>query len=91
MVSDTRIGTIVSVSSHNISLTTVFLHLILGTTGFTETALSDSVFGNGVDPVNLKSQYEACSFDKLKINKAADRTASVNGKADIVNGKYNLL
>lgn len=41
--------------------------------------------------MNLKSQYEACSFDKLKINKAADRTASVNGKADIVNGKYKLL
>lgn len=29
--------------------------------GFTEAQLSDSVFGNGNDSVNLRSQYKACS------------------------------
>lgn len=40
-----------------------------GSTGFSEAQLSDSVFGNGADgspdPVNLKSQYKACSHNKL--------------------------
>jgi len=44
-----------------------------GSTGFSEVQLSDSVFGNGVDPVNIKSQYAACSFDKLNITKPIDR------------------
>ena len=58
-----------------------------GATTATQAQLSDSVFGNGVDPVNLKSQYEACSHNELMINKAADRT-SINGGAAISNGKF---
>ena len=44
-----------------------------------QTTLSDSVFGNGRDPLNLKSQYEACSHNKLIINKAVGSGIS-NGK-----------
>ena len=42
--------------------------------------LSDSVFGNGadgsVDPVTLKSQYSACSYNQLTFVEAADRTGN---------------
>ena len=44
-----------------------------------QTTLSDSVFGNGRDPLNLKSQYEACSHNKLIINKAVGSGIS-NGR-----------
>ena len=44
-----------------------------------QSALSDSVFGNGNDPLNLKSQYEACSHNKLIINKAVGSGIS-NGR-----------
>lgn len=32
--------------------------------------ISDSIFGTAGDPVNLKSQYAACSFNKLAITPA---------------------
>ena len=38
-----------------------------------ESGLSDDVFGNGNDAHNLKSQYEACSFGALTLNKAPNR------------------
>eukprot|EP00977_Amphora_coffeiformis_P017502 scaffold5771_cov171-Amphora_coffeaeformis.AAC.19 len=50
-----------------------------------EDHLSDSVFGTFGDPVNLKTQYAACSADKLNFVPAAPRN-SVNGKGNIVNG-----
>lgn len=38
-----------------------------------ETLLSDSFFGNGVDPASLASQYSACSYGKLNFVKAANK------------------
>jgi hypothetical protein len=35
-----------------------------------ESAISDAWFGTSGDAVNFKSQYEACSYDKLQINPA---------------------
>jgi hypothetical protein len=59
----------------------------------TQTGLSDDIFGNGRDPHNLRSQYEACSFGQLIFNKAPDRnmtkdpndgtTAIANGVVDV--------
>ena len=46
----------------------------------TEAQLSDSVFGTDGDPVNLKSQYEACSHDKMKILPAPSRAGITDGK-----------
>jgi len=43
-------------------------------TSFSEAHLSDSVFGNGNDPVNLSSQYSECSANKLNFTKANERT-----------------
>ena len=43
----------------------------------TQTGLSNDVFGNGVDTVNLKTQYAACSYNQLVFNKAANRNMSV--------------
>jgi len=40
------------------------------TTGFSEAALSDSVFGTSGDAVNLKSQFTACSHDVLNFQEA---------------------
>jgi hypothetical protein len=34
--------------------------------------LSDNVFGTNGDPVNLKSQYEDCSYNKLRFNPTQD-------------------
>jgi len=45
-------------------------------TSFSEAYLSDSVFGNGNDPVNLSSQYSACSANKLNFTKANERTGN---------------
>ena len=42
-------------------------------------SLSDSVFGTSGDPVNLRSQYQACSYNKFNFNPAT-------GSPDIVNG-----
>lgn len=41
-----------------------------GEYGFSESALSDEVFGTYGDPVNLVSQYKACSFDQLNFGPA---------------------
>ena len=54
-----------------------------GSTSASDTALSNSVFGNGVDPVNLSSQYAACSHNKLEFVKAAEKTGATNS---ITNG-----
>ena len=43
-----------------------------GQYGFNETTLSDEVFGTFGDPVNLASQYKACSFDQLNFVPAED-------------------
>jgi len=60
-----------------------------------QAGLSDDVFGNGNDPVNLKSQYAACSYNQLVFDKAPDKnmlttvtpnigdTAISNGAVDI--------
>jgi len=45
-------------------------------TSFSEAYLSDSVFGNGNDTVNLSSQYSACSANKLNFTKATERTGN---------------
>jgi hypothetical protein len=37
-------------------------------TSASEAEISDSWYGNGNDPVNLKSQYSACSFGKLTVD-----------------------
>ncbi len=47
-----------------------------------EDEIRDSWFGTFGDPVNMKSQYEACSYGKLKINPAN------NGK--VSNGVYSV-
>ena len=49
-----------------------------GQTTATESRLSDSVFGNGVDTVTLKSQYAACSHDQLIFDKAENRNTGGN-------------
>ena len=63
-----------------------------GATTFDESELSNSVFGNSVDPVNLKSQYLACSHGKLNFNKAAARTKSggASGGTSIANGAVTV-
>jgi len=43
-------------------------------TSSNEESVSNKVFGNDIDPVNLASQYKACSHGKLNIIKAPDRT-----------------
>jgi hypothetical protein len=60
-----------------------------------QAGLSNDVFGNGIDPVNLKSQYAACSYNQLVFEKSLDRnllttitpnigdTAISNGVVDI--------
>lgn len=50
--------------------------------------LSDSVFGNGNDAVNMRSQYLDCSYDQLDFDKAADRTGSTTS---IINGEYLFM
>jgi hypothetical protein len=57
-----------------------------GTSTATPTELSDSVFGTAGDPVNLQSQYDACSYQKMRFIPAANRSAIGGNGADIVNG-----
>jgi len=45
--------------------------------------LRDSVFGIDGDVLNLKSQYDACSFGKLKFLPASNDTGIVNGIAEV--------
>ena len=58
-----------------------------------ESALSDSVFGNnadgdGADPVNVKSQYAACSHGKISFVEANDRNG--NNGVNIRNGVVTI-
>ena len=43
-----------------------------------QTGLSNNIFGNGIDTVNLKSQFAACSYNQLIFDKSPDRAMSVN-------------
>jgi hypothetical protein len=54
---------------------------------YTETTLSNSIFGDGDDKVNLKSQYSACSFGKLEFIPAIDRNG---GTTKIRNGVVTI-
>jgi hypothetical protein len=60
-----------------------------------QTGLSNDVFGNGVDPVNLKSQYAACSYNQLIFEKAPDRSMLTTitphaGDTNIINGVVDI-
>lgn len=44
-----------------------------------EATLSDEVFGTGTDVINLKSQYNACSYGQLQFEPVADGTVFSNG------------
>ena len=60
------------------------MHSLLdGSYSSSESTLSNEVFGNGVDAVNLVERYESCSFNQLRFGKASDRTGS---SANIRNG-----
>lgn len=48
--------------------------------------ISDSIFGTSGDTVNLKSQYEACSFGKLVFEPAPNQTLPNQTLPAIVNG-----
>ena len=58
-----------------------------------QAGLSNDIFGNGIDPVNLKSQFAACSYNQLIFDKSPNRlmsndpnddtTAISNGVVDI--------
>lgn len=54
-----------------------------------QSALSDSVFGNNGDPVNLKSQYAACSHNKLRFQEAIPRENATTG-ATIAKGSTTI-
>ena len=58
------------------------------TTGLDEYSLSDSIFGIGIDKVNLASQFDDCSYGKLKFITAKDRSgkSSNSGNVGITNG-----
>ncbi|KAL3760784.1 hypothetical protein ACHAWU_007850 [Discostella pseudostelligera] len=59
----------------------------------TQSGLSNDVFGNGVDTSNLKSQYAACSANKLIIDKAPNRSMTSNpndGTTAISNGVVDI-
>lgn len=54
--------------------------------------LSDSVFGNNVDNINLASQFQACSYGQMSFVKALDRsgmTSSINNGATTVTIPYS--
>lgn len=57
-----------------------------GSTSASEAALSNSVFGNDNDPVNLSSQFAACSHNKLEFVKAADKEVGAEYANSITNG-----
>jgi hypothetical protein len=46
------------------------------TTSSSEAQLASDIFGDNGDQINLKSQYNDCSFGKLEITKAADRNGA---------------
>lgn len=54
--------------------------------------LSDSVFGNGNDPVTLASQYSACSYGQLNFVKADDKSSTNSSIAsNITNGVVEVM
>jgi hypothetical protein len=58
-----------------------------------QTGLSNDVFGNGLDTVNLKSQYAACSYNQLLFTKSPNRNMTSNpndGCTDIRNGVVDI-
>ena len=58
-----------------------------------QNGLSNDIFGNGIDSVNLKSQYAACSYNQLKFDKASNRKMTFNPKdgcTDIRNGVVDI-
>ena len=58
-------------------------------TGFSNAELSDGAFGTDGDPINLKTQYESCSYGQLQMGPAVDRASHVddgNINTNIVNG-----
>ena len=58
-------------------------------TGFSNAQLSDGAFGTNGDPINLKTQYESCSYGQLQMGPAVDRASHVddgNINTNIVNG-----
>ena len=50
------------------------------------TQLSDDVFGTNGDPVNLKSQYAACSHGKLNFSPAPDEISADPDATNLVDG-----
>jgi len=50
-----------------------------GQTTFTEQQLSNAVFGTSGDPVNLKSQYSACSYNQLRFEPVTNLPGVVDG------------
>mmetsp|Transcript_31023 Transcript_31023/g.65438 ORF Transcript_31023/g.65438 Transcript_31023/m.65438 type:complete len:898 (+) Transcript_31023:360-3053(+) len=58
-----------------------------GATSVDAATLSDGLFGNGVDPVTLASQYRSCSHGRLEFVKAPDRSGM---GAAIVDGVVTL-
>jgi hypothetical protein len=58
-------------------------------TSASKATLSDSVFGTNGDPVNLKSQYSACSHNQLRF-KAADNKPGAAGTDSIVDGAVTV-
>lgn len=52
---------------------------------FDETYLSDKVFGNGVDNVNVVERYQSCSFQQLNFTKAENRSVVVGGQGGVGN------
>jgi hypothetical protein len=55
---------------------------------FSEAVLSDEVFGNGVDPVNLVERYDQCSFGALQFTKAASVGRISNGVLTVTLSGY---
>ena len=58
-----------------------------------QTGLSNDIFGNGLDTVNLKSQYAACSYNQLLFTKSPNRNMTSNpndGCTDIRNGVVDI-
>ena len=56
-----------------------------------QTGLSNEIFGNGVDPTNLKSQYSACSHNQLNFEKAVDRVMMVDPKDNTTDIVYGMV
>ena len=58
-----------------------------------QTGLSTDIFGNSVDPHNLRSQYTAFLYNKLIFNKSPNRLLTTNfgdGTTAINNGVVNI-